>query len=150
MTFQTCVQTWEQSGAFAAQLCSYCWSLQPQAELCTVEAGKQAMGKNCQLSAENFSGSISSQKITPVSTQACSSHSVILRSGVLRGSVVVVSVAGRGSAVVQAWTQLWEVAAGRVHRQHLLCPKCSRLPTTSTTLRQDNKDLELAFRILPV
>lgn len=61
------------------------------------ETGNQAMGKYCQLLAENFSDNISSQKITPGSTQACSSHSVILRSGILRGSFVVGS--GLGEAL---------------------------------------------------
>lgn len=83
MTFQTHVQTWEQSGTFAAQLCSYCWSLQPQAGLCTVgQASKQwAKIVSYQLKTSVVA---SHKKITPVSTQACSSHSVVLRSGVLR------------------------------------------------------------------
>lgn len=107
------------------------------------ETGRKAMGKNCQLLPENCSDNISSQKVTPVSTQAHSRHSVMLRSRVLRGSFLVGLGTGRGSAVVRAWTQPWEAAAGRVHRQHLLCPKCSHLPTTSTTLSRTVKTLNL-------
>lgn len=57
--------------------------------------GKWAMGKNFQRSAKNFSGHVSSQIITPVSTQAPASHCLTLRRYVLRGSVMVGSVAGR-------------------------------------------------------
>lgn len=68
--------------------------------------------------------------------KARSSHSVILRSGVLRGSFLVGPGAGRGSAVMRARTQPWEAAAGRVHRQCLLCPKYSHLkPHTPPSAR---------------
>lgn len=57
--------------------------------------GIWAMGKKFQPSAENFGDNASSQIITPVSSQAPASHGLILKSYVLRGSVMVRSVAGR-------------------------------------------------------